>query len=189
MLNHHEQYWIYVKNYVCITPGNNVLLSILFSLNAQVKLFILNQTRIVGYVLCSRTHDLWVSPGPHGTFDTIWCLSNVGSHTTWLSMAQLSSPTGSKVAFGCIIIAVTFDIISVSKWNTIINSVLSFILFLFHRTPLQRSKFRSYIKKPNHAVYFSCLISIVCAESLSTKILKWFHMVLQWINMVEKRKI
>jgi len=110
---HHEQYWMCGKT-VWITQGNNVLLSILFSLNAQVNLFILNQTRIVGYVLCSRAHDLWVSPGPHGTFDTIWRLSNVGSHTTWLSVL-LSSPTGSKVAFGCIIISVTFDIISVKR--------------------------------------------------------------------------
>ncbi len=57
-------------------------LSAMFSLNSQVKLFVLTQTRIVGYVLCSRAHDLCVRPGPQETFDTIWCLSNAGNHTT-----------------------------------------------------------------------------------------------------------
>ncbi len=42
----------------------------------------LTQTYIVGYVLCSRAHDLCVRPGPQETFDTIWRLSNVGNHTT-----------------------------------------------------------------------------------------------------------
>lgn len=57
-------------------------LSIVFSLNSQAKLFVLTQTCIVEYVLCFRAHDLCVRPGPQGTFDTIWHLSNVGNHTT-----------------------------------------------------------------------------------------------------------
>lgn len=73
------------------------------------------------------SRDIWYNLA----FIQCWQPHNLIEH-------ELSSPAGSKVAFGCVIISATFHITSVSKLNRITDSVLRFMLFCsLHLIPHQ----------------------------------------------------